>query len=167
MLAINQHLLYSGFTSLPAQLKISQRGNRMYDVNTRDMQESCFVESVKELDSINKKIARLIVRKEELTDVIIGALEHEHEGQKSYEYDMWKLEVKTPFIYCLNKRAYESEDFKIPQEFNPIKESISYTVDKRLCDKYLNEAPDEVRSLLIEVIDKKPGKASVTIRERV
>jgi hypothetical protein len=138
----------------------------MYSTNQRNDQESCFVESVKELDSINKKIARLIVRKEELTDVIIGSLEHNHEGQKSYEYDMWKLEVKTPFIYSLNKKAYESEDFRIPSEFNPIKESVSYTVDKRLCDKYLNEAPAEIRTLLIEIIDKKPGKSSITIKER-
>jgi hypothetical protein len=130
-------------------------------------QEQCFVEGIKELDSINKRIAKLIVRKEELTNQIIGALDHEHEGQKTYEYGMWKLEVKTPFIYSLNKKAYESEDYRIPSEFNPIKESISYTIDKRLCDKYLVEAPVEVRDALIELIDKKPGKASVTIKARV
>jgi hypothetical protein len=130
-------------------------------------QEECFVASIKELDKVNKQLAKLNVKREELTNTIIGALEHNHEGQKTYEYDIWKIEIRTPFIYSLNKKAYESEDFRLPSEFNPIKESISYSIDKRLCDKYLNEAPNEVRDILIELIDKKPGKASVCIKERV
>jgi hypothetical protein len=130
-------------------------------------QEECLVESVKELDKINKQLAKLSLKKEELTGLIIDALEHEHEGQKTYEYGVWKLEVKTPFIYSLNKKAYESLEFNIPSKFNPIKESVSYTIDKRLCDKYMNEAPEEVRYVLIDLIDKKPGKASVVIKERI
>jgi hypothetical protein len=130
-------------------------------------QEQFFVESVKELEKVNKQIAKLLVRKEELTDQIIGALEHDHEGQKTYEYGVWKIEVKTPFVYSLNKKLYESGDINLPEEFNPIKQSISYTVDKRLCDKYIAEAPKKVREALAELIDKKPGKAGITIKERV
>jgi hypothetical protein len=136
-----------------------------YD-DTND-QERCLVESVKELEKVNKQLAKLNVRKEELTDLIIGALEHDHEGQKSYEYDVWKIEVKTPFVYSLNKKLYESGTVKLPEDFNPIKESVSYTVDKRLCDKYMMDAPKKVRDALAELIDKKPGKAGITIKERV
>jgi hypothetical protein len=138
----------------------------MQELNTNE-QEQFFVESVKELEKVNKQIAKLIVRKEELTEQIIGALEHEHEGQKTYEYGAWKIEVKTPFVYSLNKKLYESGDIKLPQDFNPIKESVSYTVDKRLCDKFMSEAPKKVREALAELIDKKPGKAGITIKERV
>jgi hypothetical protein len=130
-------------------------------------QEKCLSESVIELEMINKKLAKLTVRKEELVSQIIGALGHEHEGQRSYEYDVWKIEVKTPFVYSLNKKLYESGDVKLPDEFNPIKQSISYTVDKRLCDKYMQDAPKKVRDALIGLIDKKPGKAGVVIKERV
>jgi hypothetical protein len=139
----------------------------MQDFDEKNAQENCFVESIKELQSINKKIATLIVRKEELTEIIIGALEHDHEGQKSYEYGSWKIEVKTPFVYSLNKKLYESGLYNIPSNFNPIKESVSYSIDKRLCDQYMNYAPDEVRDLLIELIDKKPGRAGITIKERI
>jgi hypothetical protein len=138
----------------------------MQELNTNE-QEQFFVESVKELEKVNKQIAKLIVRKEELTEQIIGALEHEHEGQKTYEYGTWKIEVKTPFVYSLNKKLYESGDIKLPQDFNPIKESVSYTVDKRLCDKFMSEAPKKVRDALAELIDKKPGKAGICIKERV
>lgn len=132
-----------------------------------NIQERLFIESISELQNINKRLAKLLVRKEELTADIISALEHEHEGQKSYEYGVWKIEVKTPFTYSLNKKRYQSGDIKLPKKFNPIKESVSYTIDKRLCDQYMLDAPEDIRDSLIELIDKKPGKASVTIRERV
>jgi hypothetical protein len=130
-------------------------------------QEHKFAESIKELQKINKQIAKLTVRKEELTQEIIGSLDHEHEGQKSYTYGVWKIEVKTPFVYSLNKKLYESGSVKLPGEFNPIKESISYSIDKRLCDQYIQDAPKKVRDALCELIDKKPGKSAVVIKERV
>jgi len=130
-------------------------------------QERFFVDSVKELEKVNKQLAKLVLRKEELTEQIISALEHDHEGQKSYEYGVWKIEVKTPFVYSLNKKLYESGSVKLPDDFNPIKESVSYSVDKRLCDKFMTDAPKKVRDALAELIDKKPGKAGITIKERV
>lgn len=130
-------------------------------------QERFFVDSVKELEKVNKQLAKLLLRKEELTEQIIGSLEHDHEGQKSYEYGVWKIEVKTPFVYSLNKKLYESGSVKLPEDFNPIKQSVSYSVDKRLCDKFMTEAPKKVRDALAELIDKKPGKAGITIKERV
>jgi len=139
----------------------------MQEFDHTSEQEHCFVDSVKELEKVNKQIAKLLLRKEELTDIIIGSLDHNHEGQKTYEYGVWKIEVKTPFVYSLNKKLYESGDVKIPDNFNPIKESISYSIDKRLCDQYMVDAPKKVRDELAELIDKKPGKAGITIKERV
>lgn len=123
--------------------------------------------SIKELNKINSQLAKLLNRKNELIEIIIGALGHEHEGQKSYEYGVWKIEIKTPHVYSLNKKLYESGEYKIPKKFNPIKESVSYSIDKRLCDLYILEAPEEVRDALVNLIDKKPGKAGITLRERV
>jgi hypothetical protein len=135
--------------------------------NDTDQQERCLADSIKELERLNKQLAKLNLRKEELTGLIICSLEHDHEGQKLYEYDVWKIEVKTPFVYSLNKKRYESGDIKLPDNFNPIKESVSYSVDKRLCEKYMMDAPKKVRDALAELIDKKPGKAGITIKERV
>ena len=121
---------------------------------------------IMELEKVNKQLAKLTLRKEELTDMIISGMSHNHEGQRTYEYDVWKVEIKTPITYCLNKRLYESRTVNLPNDFNPIKESIAYSIDKGLCDKYMLEAPKKVRDALAELIDKKPGKASVTIKER-
>ncbi len=122
---------------------------------------------IRELEKVNKQLSKLILRKEELTDMIISGMSHNHEGQRMYEYETWKVEIKTPITYALNKKLYESSRSKLPDMYNPIKESVSYTIDKRLCDKYMLDAPKKVRDVLAELIDKKPGKANVTIKERV
>ena len=138
----------------------------MQDLYNND-QERFFVDSVTKLKEVNRQISELTLRKEELTQQIIETLDHDHEGQKTYEYGEWKIEVKTPYIYSLNKKLYESGEIKLPDNFNPIKQSISYSVDKRLVDKYIQEAPVDVRDALIELIEKKPGKAGITIKEVV
>lgn len=130
-------------------------------------QERFFVDSVNELQKVNKQLAKLTLRKEELTQAIIETLDHEHEGQKTYQYGAWKIEVKTPFVYSLDKKKYESGEFKLPADFNPVKESVSYSIDKRLCDQFMQDAPKKVRDTLAQLIDKKPGKAGITIKERV
>lgn len=136
------------------------------DVSNAIAGEAGLASSIKELEKVNKQLSRLSLRKEELTDSIILAMGHSHEGQRSYEYQTWKVEIKTPFVYALNKKLYESGSVTLPENFNPIKESVSYSVDKVLCDKYLADSPKKVRDALIELIDKKPGKPSVTIKER-
>lgn len=129
--------------------------------------QDCLELSIKELQCVNKKLAHLLLRKDELTQDIIGALGHEHEGQKTYEYGVWKVEVKTPSIYSLDKKQYELVEMSLPDQYNPVKQSVSYSIDKRLCDQYMIDAPQKVKEMLIEIIEKKPGKPSVVLKERV
>lgn len=121
--------------------------------------------SIKELKNVNRQLENLSLKKVELMESIILAVGHNHEGQRSYGCGPWKIVVKTPFVYALNKNLYESGEWKIPSAFNPIKTHIAYSIDKIMCDTYIATAPADVRAALIELIDKKPGKASVTIQE--
>jgi hypothetical protein len=139
----------------------------MQEINHTDTQKSVFFESVTELQKINKSLSKLLLRKEEVSAQIICALEHNHDGQKTYEYKKWKIEVKTPCVYSLNKNKYESYKNEIPEDFNPVRQSISYSIDKRLCEKYMVEAPKKIRAVLIDLIEKKSGKPTVAIKERV
>jgi len=148
------------------ELLESKEVYKMFAIDTLERQQ-CLEESIKELERVNKNLSKLVLRKEELTDAIIGSIGHEHEGQKTYEYNIWKIEVKTPFVYSLDKKVYESGKIQLPKEFNPIKKSVSYSIDKGLCDRYIDEAPEDVRECLVQLIEKKPGKASVVIKERV
>lgn len=130
-------------------------------------QELCVKQTIQQLELVNKKLSRLSFQKEKLTEQLISSIGHNHEGQKTYEYETWKIEVKTPCVYSLDKKLYESGKYDIPKKFNPIKKSISYSIDKKLCDKFIEDAPQDVRAVLIELIEKRPGKASITIKERV
>jgi hypothetical protein len=127
----------------------------------------CLGEFIKELQNVNKQLAKLTLKKEELTDSIVSGLDHNHEGQRTYECGVWKVEVRTPFTYCLNKKLYETGSLILEENYNPIKESISYSIDKGLCEKYMVNAPKNVKHALAKLIDKKPGKASVVIKERI
>lgn len=155
----------------------------MYNEQAQDLMihasndEGCFDDSVdrqfllesniKRFEQVSKEMARLNLLKETLTSEIIGALGHEHEGQRTYEHGMWKIEIKTPVTYSINKKSYESGEIKIPDDFNPIKKAVSYTVDKRLCDEYLVKAPSSIKQALVKLIEKRPGKAGIVIKERL
>lgn len=119
-----------------------------------------------DLERVNKDIAQLLKEREELTSNIIDALGHNHEGQKSYDYDVWKIEVKTPCVYTLDKKRYQEVYTLLPNQYNPVKESVSYSVDKKQFENALQEAPNAVRDILCEIVDKKPSKATVTLKER-
>ena len=129
--------------------------------------EQTLVESIQELERVNKRLSKLNLEREKLTTNIIEAFSHSHEGQKTYEYDRWKIEIKTPCVYSLNKKLYESGSYELPEDYNPIRTTTAYTINKTLCEEYLKDAPEDVRDSLIALIDKKPGKAGVVIRERV
>jgi len=130
------------------------------EVNDREI---CLEESIKKLQNINRKIAQLTLDKEKLTETVIATIGHSHEGERSYEVGAWKVTCKTPFIYSINKKIYESNDVYLPDEFNPIEQTFSYKVNKKECDYYMTVAPKSVRDSLLELITKKPGKASVVV----
>ena len=123
-------------------------------------------QDIEMLQAINMEIARLTIEKEQLTKDIIVALGHEKEGEKTYNVGVWKVKAKTPFIYSLDTKAYKNGDFFLPAEFDPIKQSVSYAVDKKLFDKYYNSSPIGVRESLTQLITIKPGKAGLNIEAR-
>jgi hypothetical protein len=155
------------------KLTLRQYRRTIQSKEVKDMQAYNIIEfqglgsHIKELEKVNKQLAKLTLRKEQLTNMIISGMSHDHEGQRTYEYDAWKVEIKTPITYVLNKKLYESGNIFLPDNFNPIKESVSYSINKGLCDEYMLNAPKKVRETLTELIAKKPGKASVTIKERM
>lgn len=132
-------------------------------MNNLDERQYTLEESVKKLESVNKKLAKLTLEKEELTKIIIAALGHEKAGQATYQVNEYKVTCKTPSIYSLDTKAWKEGDVYLPAEFNPIKESVSYTVDKKLYDDYFNLAPESVRESLVRLVTIKPGKVGVTL----
>lgn len=124
-------------------------------------------EHIQQLTKVNKKLAALKLEQERLTGEIINELGHKYEGQKTYDVDKWRVEVKTNVIYVLDKKLYQQYKELLPAAYNPVKETISYQVEKAKCEEALNIAPANVTDMLINMICKKPAKPSVTIKDRI
>lgn len=118
------------------------------------------------LEAVNKKLAKLLVEKEQLTASIIASIGHEHEGERTYEFNAWNVKVKTPYIYSVDTKAYRSGEVFIEDGFNPIEESISYKVNRAKAEEYFQRAPSSVREALTKLITKKPGKPGIVIGMR-
>jgi hypothetical protein len=121
-------------------------------------------DSIVRLQKVNDKIATLLLEQEDLTKAIIAALGHEHAGERTYEHQKWKITCRTPNTYSLDTKVYKSGDIYLPSEFDPIKTSTTFTVDKKMFDHYIAIAPVNVRTLLNELVTIKPGKQSVIIK---
>lgn len=128
--------------------------------------EQVLYDAIISLDEVNNQIADLIMQREELTKEIIAAIDHKHEGQKTYEFYKWHVTCKTPMIYSLDKKKYELGEVHIPGNFDPIKQTISYTIDKAKFEEYMTSAPESARDALCELITKKPGKESISLKTR-
>ena len=130
-------------------------------------QERFFVDSVNELQKVNKQLAKLTLRKEELTQAIIETLDHEHEGQKTYNYGLWKIEVKTGVTFSLDKEQYELIASKIPEGLDPVKKRIAYDISKAMINEIEKRGNSKELNILSKFIVKKPSKPSISIKERV
>lgn len=121
------------------------------------------LDKIQRLEKINKQIAKLTVEKEQLTVDLITEIRHNHEGQKSYEVDKYKLEVRTPMNYKLDKKAYEQGYIYLPEGFNPIDTKVAYTVNKKRYNEIMSNSPDKVQEALHSLITLEPGKPSIKI----
>jgi hypothetical protein len=139
----------------------------MYQQDNTEARQYTLEASIKKLEAVNKKLAKLTLEKEALTAEIIAGLAHNHEGERSYEVNEWKVTIKTPMIYSLDTKAYKQGDIYIDPEFDPVKQSITYTVDKKRFEECMTLAPAGVREALCELVTKKPGKESISIKARV
>ncbi len=122
-------------------------------------------DKIKEFNEVSKNLSILKLKYESLTDEIISALGHDKEGQRTYEHHNFKIEVKTPATYSVDRKKYEQ--VSIPDEYNPIKQNITYAVNKELCDRFINDAPQHIKELLFTVIEKKQSRKTVTVKERI
>jgi len=128
---------------------------------TRDMKLEAEISA---LNKINHEIARLKVEKEQAEEKIKKLFDHNCEGQKTYYFKEYAVEVKTNLNYVVDKKEYEVLKGQMRKEFNPIKEVVKYEVDKKKYEEVLTYGSQEDIKLLSEVSHTKPAKLSVTIK---
>lgn len=134
---------------------------QMWELHDR---EYSLADNIERLQVVKDKIKALEVEQAGLVKAIIADLGHDHEGEKSYQVGTFKVTCRTPVIYSLDKKAYESGDVYLMPEFDPIESSTAYKINKAKLEAFLQTAPMSVRTSLSKLVTKKDGKPSVVIK---
>ena len=108
--------------------------------------ESKTEEYLVELNRIKGLIADLNVAKEKMTKLILKELNLAifddngdviavaHDGQQSFVTGKFKVVVKTPAYWKIDKNEYQIVASSLRKEFDPVKTSVSYRIDKNIVD---------------------------------
>lgn len=121
------------------------------------------IDYAKTLNTISYEIAELTRIKEELEARLCALMEHTDDGSKSYIMDKYKITISTGYNYSLNKEEFAIIGSQIPECFNPVKQKISFEIDKRIIKEAEKYASKEELNLLATIISKKPKKLAVKI----
>ena len=135
----------------------------MNDFPEVDNKQERIKELAMTLDGISYQVAELLRIKESLEVKLCTMLDHGDDGSKTYTIDRYKVTVKTGWIYTLNKEEFSAIGERLPKCFNPVKQRISYDLDKsiiRECEKY--GSVDDL-NLLAQLITKKPSKLNIKV----
>ena len=110
------------------------------------------------LEAVNYKIADLKRRKEELEEKIYQSIGHDSYGQRTYVVECYAVQITTGIDYKLNVDEWQLLRGHIPECFNPVKEKISYYIDKKVIKQlYAYGSADDIKQydLYMKEKDKK------------
>lgn len=136
------------------------------------------IEHVDNLNKINIQIAELKQIKEDLEKLVIVSLGRAdfvngkmnnicHEGQKTHEIGVYKVEVCTEYNYKINKSEYEIYKSHLPKEFDPVISEVKYRINKKIFNSMNLYASDDQKIIRDKFISMEPAKPSVKIRTNI
>jgi hypothetical protein len=100
-------------------------------------------EHLANLDRINYQVAELLRIKAEIEKLVIAEtgrgefddagnlIRISREGRHQHLIGKYKVKIKTDLLYKVNKSEYEIVKSSLRDEFNPVKTSVSYRVDRK------------------------------------
>ena len=151
------------FTDLKDKLIKEKKELEYYWIDKRITEQERIEDILSTLENISYQISELSRIKEILESRVNEHLNHHDDGSKTYVVGKYKVTVKTGYNYTLNKDEYEVIGSRLQSCFNPVKQKMSYELDKKVirdCEKYGSK---EDVLLLSQVISKKPAKLNIRI----
>lgn len=110
---------------------------------------------IEKLKYVSSEIEFLKSEKSKLESDIINIVSFNPEGQKTIETAKYKIRVNAGYNYKIDSLRAEEFFSQFPANLNPIKQKISYEVDKnKLNQAYLYEGLKELADQVIAVIPK-------------
>lgn len=145
-------------------VRIKMGENIMQQLNDTTEKMRYIEDSIQELQDVSNKAEELETRKKILMENIAGALGHEYPGSRTYRHGNWKVLVKSPKVLYLNRDVYKKIRHELPDNFNPVKESVSYSLSKELYDAYVECAPEEIKQKITQMVDVVVSKPTVFLK---
>ena len=127
------------------------------------------------LDTACNQIAELRSIKERLEVKIISELglaefdkngkviSVKHDGEQTQYIGKYKAKVKTPLLWKINKSEYEMTGSILRKEFDPVRTTLTYRVDKKVLDNVQTYGSAEDKELLGNFVTFDFSKPSVTL----
>lgn len=125
------------------------------------------LEVVETLEIVNYQLAQLKEIKERLENQVVEKVNHTIEGQKKYDCGKYAVTVKSGVIYSLDKNEYQIYKNHLQESLNPVREKISYEIDKKHMKEVEKYASQKDLEVMAHFITKKPAKVSVSIKANV
>lgn len=125
------------------------------------------LDMIKTLNTVNYQLADLKKVKEDLEAKLCEVIGHDKYGQEQYEYGRYKVVIKTGLNYSIDTEEYEIVKNRIPVQFDVVRKSTKYEIDKKRFEEANKYADHDTLELLNTLITAKPSKLNVTIKAGV
>lgn len=140
---------------------------KQLEMMTKETSHKELLETIETLEVVNFQLAQLKEIKERLEVQIVEKVDHNMEGQKKYNCGKYAVTVKSGFIYSLDKDEYQIYKSHLQDTLNPVREKISYEIDKKHIKEVEKYASAKDLEIMSHFINKKPAKVAVSIKANV
>lgn len=136
-------------------------------------------EHLANLDKINYQVAELLRIKAEIEKLVISEagrgefdesgnlIRISREGKHQHLIGKYKVKIKTDLLYKINKSEYEILKGSLRDEFNPVKTSVSYRVDRKTLASIDLYGSVEDKQMIDKFISFDFSKPNVTLEVNV
>lgn len=147
----------------------------MFNISDLDIQEERLEETIKNLDLINFQIAELKELKEQVEKKLVrdmnlvsyddnGSIKSvAHDGEQSKIIGKYKVKIKTPSLWKINAKEYQIVKSRLRQEFDPVKQSVTYRVDKKVLETIKSYGSNEDQEMIESFLTLDYSKPSITL----
>jgi len=115
------------------------------------------------LEQIKYQVAELLNMKAAIEKELQEYFHKDKDGQTTYAFERWNVEITTGWNYKLNKKKYAEWEDMITPRFNPIKETVKLEINKKIYRECEEFGSDDDRLALSEFTSKSEKKLNVKI----
>ena len=139
--------------------------NNQFNITVEDTKKFNIQELCSQAVAIKSKIDDLSKIKKSIEDDLRNLLDHSEagEGTQTYKEGNAKISITTGYNYRIDANLYETIGDTLDDRINPVKEKITYSLDKKKLEIAHEFATDDELDLLDKLVLTSQKKPSIKI----